>query len=154
MFSIHPATPEDAAVIHDIQMRAFAEEGRLSGTLDLPPLTEAVATVALHIRAHTVLTARDAERVIGSARGIVDGAVCSICRVSVEPTYQGRGIGASLIRAVEAAHPNATQFELTTNTLVPGNVGFYERHGYTVTERTKYTDQIVLVNMRKPARTN
>jgi N-acetylglutamate synthase-like GNAT family acetyltransferase len=41
MHSILPAVPADATVILGIQMRAFAEEGRLSGSMQIPPLTEA-----------------------------------------------------------------------------------------------------------------
>jgi tRNA (guanine37-N1)-methyltransferase len=89
-FSIRPAGAEDAAAIHQVQMRAFAEEGRLSGTLQIPPLTEAVADIELHIRTHTVSVARDGERIIGSARGIIEGSVCTIRGVSVEPSRQGR----------------------------------------------------------------
>jgi GNAT superfamily N-acetyltransferase len=151
MHTIIPAVPENAEVIHDIQMRAFAEEGRLSENLQISPLTEDIAAIELHIRTQTVLTARDGERIIGSARGIVEGSVCKIRRVSVEPSYQGQGIGASLLRAVEQAHPNIERFVLTTNSLVPGNVSFYERRGYQVTELTRYTDKIVLAQMAKLA---
>jgi len=149
MHTIVTAVAADAAIIHAIQMRAFAEEGRLSDNLQIPPLTEDVAAIELHIRTQTVLTARDGERIIGSARGISDGSVCTIRGVSVEPSCQGRGIGASLLRAVEQAHPDVERFELTTNTLVPGNVAFYERRGYRVTELTRYTDKITLAQMSK-----
>lgn len=150
MLSIRPAAPEDAAVIHAIQMRAFAEEGRICGNVQLPPLTEQVSAIELHIRTQTVLIARDGERIIGAARGLVDGVVCTIRGVIVEPAYQGQGIGAALLRAVEQCHPNVERFELTTNTLVPGNVAFYERRGYKVTEITKYTETILLAQMSKP----
>ena len=143
------AVAADAKVIHGIQMRAFAEEGRLSDNLRIPPLTEDVAAIELHIRTQTVLTARDGERIVGAARGIVEGSVCTLRAVCVEPACQGRGIGAALVRAIERAHPNAERFELTTNTLVPGNVSFYERHGYHITALTPYTDKIVLAQMRK-----
>ena len=151
MHTIVPAVPANAEVIHDIQMRAFAEEGRLSEDLQIPPLTESIAAIDLHIRTQTVLTARDGERIIGSARGIVEGSVCTIRGVSVEPSCQGQGIGASLLRAVEQAHPGAERFVLTTNTLVPGNVAFYERHGYQVVELTRYTDKVILAQMAKVA---
>ena len=123
--------------------------GRQCACRFLAPLTEDVAAIELHIRTQTVLTARDGERIIGSARGISDGSVCTIRGVSVEPSCQGRGIGASLLRAVEQAHPDVERFELTTNTLVPGNVAFYERRGYRVTELTRYTDKITLAQMSK-----
>ena len=152
MISITPAAPEDAAVIHGIQMRAFEEEGRLSDNLAIPPLMETVAAIELLIRTQTVLTAKDGETIVGSARGIVDGPVCTMRGVLVEPSYQGRGIGVSLLQAVELRHPDVARFELTTNTLVPGNVAFYERRGYKVDELTKYGEKIVLAQMSKPNR--
>jgi GNAT superfamily N-acetyltransferase len=150
VYSICKAAAEDAAAIHGIQMRAFAEEGRLCDDWRIPPLTEDVAAIEMHIRTRTVLIAREGERIIGAARGLVEGAVCTLRGVIVEPACQGRGIGASLLLAIEEAHPGVERFELTTNTLVPGNVAFYERRGYRVTELTQYTGKIVLAQMRKP----
>ncbi len=152
MYTIAPADSADAAVIHEIKLRAFAEEGRLSENMEIPPLMEDVSAIEFDIQAHSVFTARENDRIIGSARGIVTGAVCTIRAVFVESTHQGRGIGAALLRAVEEAHPGVERFELTTNTLVPGNVAFYERRGYEVTELTTYTDKIVLAQMRKYVR--
>lgn len=151
MHTIHPAVVANAQIIHDIQMRAFAKEGRLSDNLEIPPLMEDVAAIEMHIRTQTVLVACDGERIVGSARGIVDGNVCTIRGVSVEPSHQGHGIGASLLRAIEQAHPTVERFVLTTNTLVPGNVLFYERRGYQIAELTSYTDKVVLAHMVKVA---
>lgn len=147
--SISPAVPEDAHRIHDIQMRAFAEEGRLSETTQIPPLMEVFSALEEDIRTQTVLVARDGDRIIGSARGVLDGSECMIHRVSVEPSYRGRGIGVALVCAVEDAHPNVERFTLTTNTLVPENVAFYERRGYHVTELIEHGDKIVLARMAK-----
>lgn len=135
-------------------MRAFAEEGRISGTTDIPPLTESVASIESHIQSQTVLVAKKYGAIVGSARGILDWSTCTIRGVIVDPSCQGQGIGAALLAAVERAHPTVERFELTTNTLVPGNVQFYERRGYVVYELTQYTDMIVLAQMRKdnPAR--
>ena len=152
MYTIIPAVPVNAEIIHEIQMRAFAEEGRLSDNVQIPPLTEQVAAIELHIRTQIVLVAKDGERIVGSARGIVDGSTCTLRGVSVEPHYQGQGIGSSLLRSVEQAHPTVERFTLTTNTLVPGNVAFYERHGFHVTELTRYTDKIILAQMVKAAK--
>ena len=152
MLSIAPAISEDAIVIHEIQMRAFAEEGRLSETVEIPPLMESVESIELLIRSQTVLTAKDGERIVGSARGVVEGSVCTIRGVIVEPSHHGRGIGGSLLQAVEQRHPDVERFELTTNTLVPGNVQFYERRGYKIDELTKFGEKIVLAQMSKLTR--
>ncbi len=149
MFFITPAKPEDAPVIHAIQMRAFAEEGRLSDNMAIPPLTETVDAVEELIRTQTVLVAKADGAIVGSARGIQDGSSCTIRGVLVDPPWQGRGIGAALLSAVETLHPGVERFTLTTNTLVPGNVNFNERHGYRVDELTKYSGKIVLAQMSK-----
>jgi hypothetical protein len=88
MHTIIPADPANAAAIHAIQLRAFAEEGRLSDNLNIPPLTEDIAAIGLQIRTQTVLTAWNGGRIVGSAWGIVDGATCIIRGVSVEPDCQ------------------------------------------------------------------
>jgi ribosomal protein S18 acetylase RimI-like enzyme len=151
MPTIVPAAPNDAAAILDIQRRAFAQEARLCDNWEIPPLTEALDAVAAHIQSQTVLTARDGTDIIGSVRGIVAGTVCTVRGLSIEPAHQGRGIGSSLLRAIEHAHPQATHFELTTNTVIDSNVRFYERHGYRITELTRYSDRITLAQMRKSA---
>lgn len=149
MLPISPALPEDAPVIHAIQMRAFAEEGRISENVDIPPLTESIAAIESLIRTQTVLVARNGSAIVGSARGILEGSTCTIRGVLVDPSWQGKGIGAALLAAVEQLHPDVECFELTTNTLVPGNVQFYERRGYAIYELTHYTGKIVLAQMRK-----
>ena len=69
--------------------------------------------------------------------------------LSVEPAHHGRGIGAALLWAIEAAHPNVARFELTTSTVMAGNVRFYERLGYRVHDLTRHSDKITLAQMSK-----
>ena len=151
MATILPAAPDDAATILEIQTRAFAEEGRLSESQDIPPLTETLAAVIDHIRSHRALVARQGDRIVGSVRGIVVGSVCTIRGLSVEPEHQGHGIGAALLRALEASLPAVSRFELTTSTIVEGNVRFYERYGYRTTELTRFSERVTLAQMRKAA---
>ena len=148
-FSIVSATPQDVVLIHELQMRAFAEEGRLSKSMAIPPLLETPNAIEMLIRTQTVLLAQADGKIVGSARGIRAGSVCTIRAVMVEPSWQGQGVGGRLLQAVEQVHDDVNCFELTTNTLVPGNVAFYQRHGYHVYEQTPYGDKIVLAQMRK-----
>ncbi|MFO1311451.1 MAG: GNAT family N-acetyltransferase [Burkholderiales bacterium] len=146
------AAPEDAPAMLALQRRAFAEEARRCGTLDIPPMTEPLDAIAQHIRQEIALTARDATTIVGCVRGIVADGVCTIRALVVEPARHGRGIGTSLLLALEdAARGPVSRFDLTTNTVMEGNVPFYERHGYRVTSRTPWTGSIVLAHMSKPA---
>jgi hypothetical protein len=43
----------------------------------------------------------------------------------------------------------ATLFDLLTNTAMPGNVRFYERHGYEVQELRRHSEKIELAYLTK-----
>jgi ribosomal protein S18 acetylase RimI-like enzyme len=149
MHTIRRAILEDAPTMFDLQRRAFAEEGRRSGTQNIPPLTELLDAVIEHIHKQTALVAWDHGKIIGTIRGIVKGRVCTVRALAVEPANQGRGIGSALLNALEHALPDVEQFDLTTNTVMEGNVPFYERHGYRVTELTRHSDLVTLAQMTK-----
>ncbi len=151
MHTIRPASRDDAATILEIQLLAFAEEGRLAANQEIPPLTESIEEVLEHIGSQTVLVACIGDQVVGSARGILSGSVCTIRAVSIHPEHQGKRLGSELLRAVERALPQATRIELLTNSAVPGNVRFYERHGYAVAELRRMTETIELAFMTKAA---
>ena len=149
MYSISRAILEDAPTMLDLQRRAFAEEGRRSGSQDIPPLTEPLHAVAEHIQKQTALVARDNGKIIGMIRGIVNGQVCTIRALAVEPAYRGQGIGSALLNALERTLPDVARFDLTTNTVMEGNVPFYERHGYRTIELTRHSDLVTLAQMTK-----
>ena len=149
MPSITRATPEDAPSMLEIQQRAFAEEGRRSGSREIPPLVETLAVIVDHVNHQMALTAKEGGRVVGAIRGVVSGSACTVRALVVEPSHQGRGIGSSLLKALEAALPAVDRFDLTTNTVMEANVPFYERHGYRVIELTRYSERVTLAQMSK-----
>ena len=149
MYTIGPAMLEDAATMLELQRCAFAEEGRRSRSLDIPPLTEPLDAVIEHIEKQTALVARDSGKIIGTIRGIVNGRACTVRALAVDPARQGHGVGSALLDALERALPDVTQFDLTTNTLMEANVPFYERRGYQVTQFTRHSDVVTLAQMTK-----
>lgn len=136
-----------------LQRRAFAEEGRRVGRLEsgeeIPPLAESLESIQDHIRAQTALVARRDDRLVGAVRGVVADRVCIIRALIVDPECQGRGIGSALLNALELAVPDTDRFDLTTNTITPGNVPFYERHGYRLVRIDRHSDKVVLAQMSK-----
>jgi len=149
MSTITRATPDDAAAMHALQMRAFAEEGRRLQRVDIPPLTETLDSIADHIRSETALVARADGAIVGCVRGISIDGVCTIRALVVDPAHHGRGIGSALLAALERALPGVARFDLTTNPVMERNVPFYERHGYRVTEITQHSPTITLAQMSK-----
>lgn len=149
MYTIGLAILEDAPIMLDLQRRAFAEEGRRSGSQDIPPLTEPLDAVIEHIQKQTALVARDNGKIIGTIRGIIKGRVCTIRALAVEPAKHGLGVGSALLSALEHTLPDVAQFDLTTNTVMEGNVPFYERRGYRVIELTRHSELVTLAQMTK-----
>ena len=115
--------------MYGIQRRAFEEEGRRCGTREIPPLQEQVDTIADHVRTQIALVAKEDDAIVGCVRGLLDNRVCTIRALVVEPSKHGRGIGSALLKALEAELCNVDRVDLTTNTIMEGNVPFYERPG-------------------------
>ncbi len=150
MLTIHRAIESDVPVMHGIQMRAFEEEGRRCGTPDIPPLQETPGSILEHVRTHLALVARDGTTVVGCVRGVIDGKVCTVRALVVEPSRHGQGIGSRLLRALEAELGHMDRIDLTTNTLMESNVRFYERHGYRIYDRTEHMPGVELAHLTKP----
>jgi len=151
MLTIRRATSSDVGAMHAIQMRAFAEEGCICGTRDIPPLQERPESIAEHVETQLALVAIEGSTALGCVRGVRDSDGWMVRALAVEPTMHGRGIGSALLRALETELPQAKRIHLKTNTLVPGNVSFYERHGYRVYEYTEPVPGIRLALMAKSA---
>jgi ribosomal protein S18 acetylase RimI-like enzyme len=149
MFTIRPARVADAAAMHELQQLAFAEEGRRSGTREIPPLLEDLASIVQHIEHQIALVAARDEMVVGCVRGVLGVHAFSIRGLIVHPSCQGQGVGSTLLKALEAAVPAPARIDLTTNTVMEGNVPFYERHGYRVTETSTPISGITLAHMSK-----
>ena len=146
---IVPADLADAPALLAMQKLAFEPEARACQVWDIPPLQESVEGIREHIRMATVLKAMDGERLLGSIRGLVTAGTCLIRVLVVAPEAQGQGVGALLLKAIEAAHPQVERFELTTNMIMTGNVRFYLRQGYEVVEQLQHANGIRLAFMRK-----
>ncbi len=150
--TIVPADLADAPALLALQKLAFEPEARACQVWEIPPLQETLEGLREHIAMATVLKAMDGDRLVGAIRGIVTGGTCLIRVLVVSPDLQGRGLGARLLAAIEAAHPQAERFELTTNMIMVGNVRFYLRNGYEVVEQLQHAPTIRLAFMRKIAR--
>jgi ribosomal protein S18 acetylase RimI-like enzyme len=150
--TIVDAAPEDAEAILALQKIAYEREARRYNDWTIPPMVETIDTVREQIARHVVLKAVVDGRLAGSVRGVLTDGVCEVCRLSVDPALQRRGIGSALIAAVESRFPGIEAFELFTGNHSVENLRLYDRHGYRHSHTKVLSPAVSLVWLRKPAR--
>ena len=131
------ATLGDAAELLTLQRACWVQEAQANDTLDIPALHESLADVEADLRRWDTWVARSAGRLVGSARGRLDGDVWHIGRLMVAPDLQGRGIGRQLLALIErVAPPEAASYSLFTGSRSESNLRRYRRAGYRVGRST------------------
>ncbi|MBM0234151.1 GNAT family N-acetyltransferase [Micromonospora sp. STR1_7] len=151
--SIVPAGVTDAGEILTVQRAAYLTEAQHYRDPFLPPLTETLDEVVAALAGPTVvLAARLGHRLIGSVRAHLDGDTAHVGRLSVAPDQQGRGVGARLLTAVEAACTGrVARFTLFTGADSAPTVRLYQRHGYQIVAHRPDPNGVPLVVLEKPA---
>ncbi|MGW6277484.1 tRNA (guanosine(37)-N1)-methyltransferase TrmD [Kribbella sp. NPDC055071] len=148
-----PATEADAGEIHTLQLASFLSEGLIYDDFSIPPLTEGVDAVVARLKRGGTLKAVAGTRIVGSVQLTVDGPVGHIERLVVAPDWQGRGLGARLLRVAEQLAPaEVTSYQLDTGAESDRNLGLYQKAGYRETGRRQQTAKIELVLLTKRRR--
>jgi ribosomal protein S18 acetylase RimI-like enzyme len=147
---IERAGEADAGEILTLQRAAYVTEAQLHGDPFLPPLVESLDQMRATIAGSLVLKAVSGTRIAGSVRGRFNDRTCLVGRLVVAPDLQGRGIGRSLMRALEEeVAGRADSCVLFTGHLSEANLRLYRRLGYGETHRERVADHLMLVHMRK-----
>lgn len=108
----------------DVDWDELSELYRVAPLGDKPPqLLTTVFTASMF-----TTFAYSQSRPIGAGRALADGVDCAyIADVAVHPEYQGRGLGAAIIRRLVAAASGHKKIILYAN---PGTESFYAKLGF------------------------
>ena len=112
-----------------LQRLAYQSEALLLNNFSIPPLTQTLAEVETEFQNGIFLKAVEDGRIIGSVRGYVKESTLYIGKLIVHPDFRGKGIGTSLLTAIEQRYP-ACRYELFTSAKSEKNLRLYERQGY------------------------
>ena len=143
------AVAADAAEILALQKLAYLSEAALYDEYTIPPLTQTMEGMLQDIEEQVVLKAVLGGRIVGSVRARQPGDTCFIGRLIVHPEHQNRGIGASLMRAVEDRFSEAQRFELFTGDRSTKNLSFYQKLGYEIARQGSLPNNVTLVYLQK-----
>ncbi|MDR1954838.1 MAG: GNAT family N-acetyltransferase [Candidatus Methanoplasma sp.] len=148
------ACENDLPEILILQRLAFRENAIRYDDPDIPPIHQTLDELAEESRGQLFLKAVCEGKIIGTARGRLEGDVCRISKVIVHPDHQNRGIGHELIAAIENEF-DVSAFVLRTGHLDEKNISLYKKLGYVVEgDLEKITEHLWFVHMRKQIEKN
>ena len=148
--SITQADAVDAPHILLLQRLAYQSEADFYRDHTIEPLTQTLDGLSEELSHKYFLKAEHDGALIGTARGHLDkSGTAHVERLAVHPLWQGRGVGARLLCALEAAFPLACRFELFTGQRSERNIQLYTRHGYAIFRVQQINDRLAFVFMEK-----
>ena len=147
---IEPLRAGDAGELFTLQRAAYVGEARIYGDPELPPLLQTLDELVDEVATCTTLTLTTGRRMLAAVRARESSGVLHIGRLIVAPDQQGRGLGSSLLEAIEqTAGCGVRQASLFTGHRSAGNLQFYRRRGYVEIRREILTPTVTLVHLDK-----
>lgn len=114
-------------------------------------LKEGLDKIARHIQMGDQYVALVGDSVVGTMRVRIIGRVGVIARVAVRQSHRGRKIGSMLIEYAEnlITHMNATVVEVEVYGAIEEQLTFYEKIGYTETNRLERLGEEIVVMQKE-----
>jgi|ERR1700748_1241935 predicted GNAT family N-acyltransferase len=145
---------QDIGELLTLQRAAFLRDAQIYNNPFLSSLTQSLEGIRNEMSDHrrVILAAKLDGRLVGSVRALQKERTAHIGRLMTAPDLEGRGIGGSLLRAIESRLSSAVDsFELSTGNKSIANIEMYRRHGYVACAESMDDNGIEIVTMRKQA---
>jgi len=126
---IERADVADMEEILKLQYIAYQSEALIHGDFTIQPLTQTLDETIAEYNKGIVLKAVQNNEIIGSVRAYTEGNTAYIGKLMVHPNHRSKGLGKSLLRAIELVFSNK-RFELFTSCKSDRNLHLYETEGY------------------------
>ena len=140
----------DLPEILELQRLAFQENALRYEDPDTPPMRQTLEELTEEAKHHITLKAVIDGKIVGTARGCMEGEACHISKVIVHPDHWNRGIGKRLVVAVEDIFDNQL-YVLVTGHKDEKNIALYKKLGYEICDvpMEKITPTLFFIHMRK-----
>lgn len=139
--TITQADPSEVAEILYVQHLAFQSEAEIYNDFSLSPLRQTMDEIKEDFKNRTFFKAVMNYTIVGIARSRMEGNVCYIGRLAVNPVYQNMGIGKKLLQAVEYHFNTADLFQVYTSHRSKRNIYIFERQGYTWFKKERISER-------------
>jgi ribosomal protein S18 acetylase RimI-like enzyme len=150
---IEKATIDDAERMLKVQKKAFESEAEIYARykiFSISPMRDTVEDIQNALRNNTVFyKAVYNEEIIGSIRALMEDSGCMISRLNVDPAFQNRRVGTSLLNQIEELFKNCNRFELYVGSRSDRNIIFYSKRGYKIFKTEKFNDCVDKLYMEK-----
>ncbi|MDH5641155.1 MAG: GNAT family N-acetyltransferase [Nitrospira sp.] len=128
MIQIRPATEDDFAALLLVQQAAFGEYANTYKVRGWT--TETIESLKEDAKDKHIFVAEADGAIIGSVRFWTVAGVCVIRLLSVNPSYQGQGVGKQLLEEIERRAIDAHKLYACTMLRTPRNIQFFLSLGY------------------------
>lgn len=152
---IETACLKDMPEILALQKIAYLSEAEIYQDFMIPPLIQTLEEIEEDFKKQIFLKAIEQGMIVGSVRGYLENGTCHIGRLIVRPERQNKGMGTSLMKAMERQFQDAVRYELFTGEKSMRNLSLYQKLGYRVYNNRRLSDRVRLLylekwNLRKP----
>jgi len=133
---IREAISKDAIGLKNCMESAYAAYRERMGGVRLPPMD---VDYLSEIANYPTWVAEEESKILGGLIMSFENHRASIANIAVDPEYQGRGIGAALIKLAEskASEHKFSDLHLATHVLLHENISLYRHLGWQETGRDK-----------------
>lgn len=144
------AAEEDLEQILQLQKKSFYGQALIYNDFELPSLTQTIDDLKAEFKLKMIFKLERDHRIIASIRCYIENNNLFIEKLIVDPDFQNRGIGTSVIREIEKRYSRVVnKFALYTGDKSSRNLHIYKKLGYREIRREPTSHNFQLICMEK-----
>ena len=148
--NLENATEADLAEILQLQKKAFHGPALIYDDFNLPPLIQTIEDLKTEFKLKTFYKIIQDGQIIASIRCFIRDNVLFCEKLIVDPAFQNRGIGTSLMILIENKYADSVaRYALLTGHKSERNLHLYTKLGYQEIGQEKISDDLKLIYLEK-----